>query len=283
MRILVSQHMKNLRLWLKRQFLGFIGTITHGCPGQYVLGDARRYPVVGRSRHTENLSAKCLAQSRNGRFSNARSFPCRAIGWTLRGLYRWASRLLHRLLFSHDVSVFGRSRCIYSGCVLLCIIGWLGLAHGYGADGLRGWGTSVFFLTMAISMACLFVCWCVDCLTEGGRRLREFTLHILALSYTPVLMFGAQIVFLLADFGWSDSSLSAAVITTSFCLSCSYYYTVYSSSRMASKPENSVGLMNQPISNLALQKISKPKLDAAFSARHSTVYDVVVSSGYPET
>jgi len=112
-------------------------------------------------------------------------------------------------------------------CVVSYCVGWLGIAHGFGVDGIRGWGSAVFYLVMACSIGILLIFWLRDLWRGDRSSLREFTLHIIALSLSPVTIWILQTAFLWAEFSWGDAFLSAAVVATSLNLSFSYYYTVY--------------------------------------------------------
>ena len=71
-------------------------------------------------------------------------------------------------------------------CVVSYCLGWLGIAHGFGVEGIRGWGSVIFYLVMACSIGILLLFWLRDLWRGDRSSLREFTLHIIALSLSPV-------------------------------------------------------------------------------------------------
>ena len=162
-------------------------------------------------------------------------FWARALG--LAGIWILAPLLIRRV-FSPTPHHANRTLPVLFGLSILCACaGWFGLAAGYGTEGVRGWGSAIYWGTVATSMLILFAFWGWGLTTGHARRVREFTLHLYALALTPLTVGLMQWAFLRGGFPWGDAFLSAGVTGTSFNLSLSYYYTVYGSHAPSPSPE----------------------------------------------
>ena len=123
---------------------------------------------------------------------------------------------------------------------LLACAGWVGLALGFGMDGISGWGSSVYWLALATGMMVFGGVRTHSVWTCQARQVREFTLHMYALALTPLTFGFLQWCFLANQFSWDDAFLSAGVLATSVNLSFSYYYTGYGCRAFVSDRENSL-------------------------------------------
>jgi hypothetical protein len=111
--------------------------------------------------------------------------------------------------------------------VTLVVVGWTGVASGYGANGVGGVGASVLWGSLALSALVFLGLWCHGVLRADRRAVVEMTLHLYTLCMTPVSQALLQAVFLSLGFTWEEAFLSGAVLAPPLNLSCSFYYTVY--------------------------------------------------------
>lgn len=153
-------------------------------------------------------------------------FVAEAIALT--GLWLTAPRLLRKLFSGPSTTPHRVEFWLFGGFTAVAAMAWLGQAASYGRSGVAGWGSMVFWGSLALGLLLLLALWALAWLTDAQRQRRELTLHVLALSMAPALLGLMQLGFLLAGFNWTEAFLSAAVASTSLTLSGSYYYTVYS-------------------------------------------------------
>jgi hypothetical protein len=111
--------------------------------------------------------------------------------------------------------------------VFLTVTGWLGLAQGYGLNGVGGLGGSVYHLTLAVAAGVFALLWAHARRNNNRRQLKEMTLHLFALCMTPATQSVAMGLFLVGGFNWEEAFLSGAVLAPTVNLSMSFYYTVY--------------------------------------------------------
>ena len=147
---------------------------------------------------------------------------------TIAGLLVFAPRVLKTLFLSHAPKSHRIHLLTFSALTLTSATLWLLKADALGRDGVAGWGSAVFWGALAFATFSLLTLWAVALRQGAVRQLRELTLHLYALSLSPLLLTIMQASFLGFGFTWTDAFLSAAVASTSIALSGSYYYTVYS-------------------------------------------------------
>jgi hypothetical protein len=146
-----------------------------------------------------------------------------------------------RQLFLGAQASYGRvTETLFTLGWMMACAGWVGLALGFGMDGISGWGSSVYWLALASAMMLLGGVRTHCLWTRQARQVREFTLHMYALGLTPLTFGLLQGCFLASQFSWDDSFLSAGVLATSINLSFSYYYTGYGSRAMHPEHESSL-------------------------------------------
>jgi hypothetical protein len=130
---------------------------------------------------------------------------------------------------------FGRSlfplnataRFGFWGGTSLVAVGTLLMSFRLGNDWIRGWGGSVFFFTVGILLLLCLLMAGKSAIRGNRRGVREYALHIIAILLVPASQHLLCLGFLTFGFGFEDAYLSAAVVSVSFHLSISYYYTVY--------------------------------------------------------
>ncbi len=133
-----------------------------------------------------------------------------------------------------------RRRFIWIQCLtaMITCCGLIGMAIGFGFEGMRGWGSAIFYGTLASGLIILSIFLYSGLGVKNPRQVFEFSLHLQALSMTPVSIWILQGIFLLCGFEFEDAFLSAAVISTSLNLSFSHYHTVYASRSQQLNTEN---------------------------------------------
>ena len=144
----------------------------------------------------------------------------------LLGVYAATPSLLRRM-FERPFDALSAESVPFVVSVIAAVVGWMGLAHGYGTDGIGGVGAAVLWSALAISTLTLLGLWAHSLLRSDPRQLREMTLHLFMLCMTPVSLTVFQMLFLAVGFTWEDAFLSGAVLAPPLNLSVSFYYTVY--------------------------------------------------------
>jgi uncharacterized membrane protein YozB (DUF420 family) len=151
-------------------------------------------------------------------------FWLRSLGLALVGV--GALGWIGHLFDGQERAQLGRAAPFLVGNVLT-ITGWIGLAHGFGANGVGGVGGAVFHLSLAAAVLVILALWIQASRKQNLRQLKEMSLHLFALCMTPATQLVAMSMFLGAGFDWTAAFLSSAVLAPTVNLSMSFYYTVY--------------------------------------------------------
>ena len=116
--------------------------------------------------------------------------------------------------------------------MIVAVLCWLGLSHGYGMRGVGGVGASVFWGALATA-ATIFLGLFGHSFSRNDRRAsREMTLHLFALCLAPVVQTLFQGLFLQLGFSFEEAFMAGAVVAPPLNLSFSFYYTAYSLRRL---------------------------------------------------